>query len=73
MVVTNCLAADEPEVPKITRNTQITRWSESFIDFLHQCYGVRKAPLAYVVRKEEAVVIPGLPLATNQPHSTEHG
>ena len=66
------IAADEPEVPKITKNTQITRWSESFIDFLHQCYGVRKAPLAYVVRKE-ALVTPGPPLATNQPYSTEHG
>ena len=35
--------------------------------------GVRKAPLAYVVRKGEAVVLPGPPLAMNQPHSTEHG
>ena len=66
------IAADEPEVPKITKNTQITRWSESFIDFLQQCYGVRKAPLAYVVRKE-VLVTPGPPLPTNQPYSTEHG
>lgn len=65
--------ADEPDVPKITRNLAVTRWSESFSDFLNQSYGVRKAPLAYVIRDDATVVVPGPALAHHQPHSNEHG
>ena len=65
--------ADAPDVPKITRNLAVTRWSESFVDFLNQSYGVRKAPLAYVIRDDAVVAVPGPPLAHHQPHSNEHG
>ena len=62
--------ADEPDVPKVTRNLAITRWSESFVDFLNQVYGVRKAPLAYVIRDTVDVEQPGPALATNHSPST---
>ena len=41
---------DTPDVPKITRNFKVPRWSEAFSDFLHRVIGVRNAPLAYVIR-----------------------
>ena len=50
---------DEPDVPKITRNLAVTCWSESFLDFLNQSYGVRKAPLSSVIRETVEVEMPG--------------
>ena len=64
---------EAPPVPKIGRNTKLTNWSASFSDHLHQVYGVRKTPLAYVIRENVDVTLPAPRLATNQPHSTEHG
>ena len=63
---------DPPEVPKITKNLPITKWSESWYDFLNKKVGVCYAPLAYVVRADDAVPAIG-PQATDHPHSTEHG
>ena len=37
---------DTPDVPTITRNVKVPRWSERFSDFLHRVIGVRNAPLA---------------------------
>ena len=64
---------DAPSVPKITCNLQVTRWSESFWDHLNQVFGVRHAPLSYVIREQEIVALPAPRLANNQPHSIEHG
>ena len=65
--------ADNPEVPKITKTLNVIKWSEAFADFLHRKIGVRKIPLAYVVR--EAVAVPNLvpDRANNMPHTTAHG
>ena len=60
---------DEPETPKITKGLNIMRWSESFKDYLRQCFGVRTIPLIYVVRDDETVPATIPPLATGQPHS----
>ena len=60
---------DEPETPKITKGLNIMRWSESFKDYLRQCFGVRRIPLIYVVRDEETSPAALPPLATGQPHS----
>jgi hypothetical protein len=64
---------DEPETPKIAKGVNIMRWSESFKDYLRQCYGVRDIPLIYVTRDEEAVPALAPPLAAGQPHSVEAG
>ena len=64
---------DGPEVPKITRNLKITRWSESFKIFLSRTYGVRKAALSYVIRENVQRTDPAPALANNRPHSEEHG
>lgn len=64
---------DQPDVPKITRNLKVTKWSESFSDFLHRVNGVRHAPLAYVIRANEVVAAPAPALAHQRPYSNEHG
>ena len=64
---------DEKDVPKITRNLRMTRWSESFLDYTHTVIGVRDTPLAYVIRENANVVNPAPPLANNRPHSLAHG
>ena len=64
---------DVPDVPRITRNLKVTKWSESFNDFLSKVIGKRYAPLSYVIRENEAVPAVAPPLMTNQPHSQEHG
>lgn len=65
--------SEEPLVPKITRNVKVTSWCESFRDHISQIYGVRKAPLTYVIREDVNVVLPAPRLANNQPFSVEHG
>lgn len=62
-----------PDVPKVTRNLKVTRWSEAFDDFVHRVYGTRHAPLAYVTRSDENVATPAPPLLRNKPHSEAHG
>jgi len=72
---TSLLSRDDdntPEVPKITRNLRVTRWSEAFNDFLHRVNGVRHAPLAYVIRADAEVPAIAPPLMRNQPHSAVH-
>ena len=64
---------DQPEVPKISKELGILRWSEAFKDFLHRCIGARGAPLSYVVR---SIVVPQGPLpptATDCPHTEANG
>ena len=41
---------DEPDVPKITKALPILKWTVAFADFLHRVMGVRKIPLAYIIR-----------------------
>jgi flagellar hook-basal body complex protein FliE len=64
---------DDPEVPKITQKLAVTKWSESFEDYLHRVIGIRTIPLAYVIRKDEdaPAVVP--PLVQHQPYSADHG
>jgi hypothetical protein len=65
---------DTPEVPKITKTLPIIRWTEAFTDHLHRVIGIRKIPLAYVIRADEAVEdIGNCPLAQGAPHSAKHG
>ncbi len=62
-----------PEVPKITKALPIIKWTEAFDDYLHKKIGQRNIPLAYVTREDAAVPAVAPPLATNLPHSEEHG
>jgi hypothetical protein len=64
---------DTPSVPKINpKSSDITRWTESFGDFLHKVVGVRYIPLSYVIR-ESAAVGTAPPLINHKPYSDEHG
>ena len=64
---------DAPDIPKITRSLTIMKWTEAFSDFLSRVVGTRTIPLSYVIRSNDTVPANTPPLATNQPHSTEHG
>ena len=64
---------DDPDVPKITKALPIIKWTEAFQDFLNRVIGARMIPMAYVIRIDPQVPGLALPLAANQPHSTEHG
>lgn len=63
---------DEPETPKIAKGLNIMKWSESFVDTLNRCIGVRMIPLVYVIRELETPPIITA-LAPGQPHSTDAG
>ena len=45
----------KPDVPILHKNQTPLRWIESFKDCLYRTYGVRNAPLMYVIRENEAV------------------
>ena len=64
---------DAPDVPKITKQLPVIRWTEAFVDFLSRVIGVRKIPLSYVIRNEVNVPVNAPALMANQPHSEEHG
>jgi hypothetical protein len=64
--------SDEPGVPKITKALPVIKWTEAFGDYLHCVLGVRKVPLAYVIRAEVDVPAIGT-ITAGAPHSAEHG
>ena len=41
---------DSPKIPTITKNNPPLKWCDSFKNCLYNTYGVRKAPLLYVIR-----------------------
>jgi hypothetical protein len=65
-------SSEEPEVPKITKALPVIKWTEAFGCYLHRVVGVRKIPLAYVIRPEVAVPVIGT-IAAGAPHLTDHG
>jgi hypothetical protein len=46
-----------PDVPCITKSNPPLRWTDTFLDYCLNTFGVRKTPLAYVIR-ENATVAP---------------
>ena len=64
---------DDVEVPKTSKALPIVKWTEAFDDYLHQKMGARTIPLAYVTREDVTPPAAAPPLATDMPHSTEHG
>jgi hypothetical protein len=64
---------NDPDVPKITKELPIIKWSESFQDHLYRIPGVRYIPLVYVIRAVVAVPAAAPALVVGQPFSTESG
>ena len=64
---------DDVDVPKITKGLKVMRWAEAFDDWLNQQIGVRHIPLKYVTRANATAPAVAPPLATDMPHSAEHG
>ena len=40
-----------PDVPVLSKNDTPIKWLESFRDCVSRIFGVRKAPLSYIIRK----------------------
>ena len=49
------ISADAPKVPVLSKHQTPIKWMESFKDCLFNTFGVRKCPLSYVIRPNEAV------------------
>lgn len=64
---------DDPNVPHITKALPIVKWTESFEDFLHQVIGVRRIPLAYLVRGYTIPLANPPTLDTNKSYSASTG
>ena len=47
--------ADFPDVPNITKQLAVTKWTEALADFLARVMGRRTMPLSYVIRKDDFV------------------
>ena len=58
---------DIPDVPKISKNLVIMKWTEAFRDFLQRVVGARTIPLSYVIREPVTVLMPAPALVNNQP------
>ena len=71
-LITKKKDGDAPEVPKITKTLTITKWIETFEDFLFQTVGIRMIPLAYVIRANDIVPVAAPPLLTGMPYSAQH-
>lgn len=50
---------DKPDVPKITKELGVLRWSEAFLNYLAQCIGVQGAPLTYTMGEKIVGGVPG--------------
>jgi len=61
------------EVPVIGKNMSVVQWIEAYASYAHQYIGVRKAPIAYIIREDAAVPMPAPPLAPNAAHTVEGG
>lgn len=64
---------DDIEVPKISKNLSVIKWTEAFNDYLHRKVGARTIPLAYVTCMEANVPAACPATAHNMPHSAEFG
>ena len=59
--LTSMADANPPEVPKITKNNPPLRWTDAFIDYCLNTFGVRHAPLAYMIRENIDILPETLP------------
>ena len=64
---------DEPNIPKLSVNTSVPKWADSFKVAISQRFGARKSNLSYVIRADAAVPNAAPALAAGQPHATEYG
>lgn len=71
--LTDRKAMNPSEIPKLTKNTTVIKWAESFETLLRNTIGVRNIPLIYVIRKDVVPPAAAPPLLANQPFSDETG
>ena len=64
---------DPPETPKASKSLPIIKWTEAFTEYLSRKIGSRNIPLAYIIREDVVPPATVPPLATDKPHSMEHG
>ena len=54
--ITSMATSSSSDVPCITKNNPPLRWTDTFMDYCLNTFGVRKAPLAYVIRDKVEVL-----------------
>ena len=65
---------DKPSVPVLAKPMTPVKWMESFKDCLFRTFGVRKCPLSYVIREDDAVAPEATaPLLPNKAYSEVAG
>lgn len=64
--------SNDLDLPKVSKTVNIVKWIEAYENYSRQRIGVRNAPLAYVIRENEAVPPPP-PLKAGEPYSEAHG
>ena len=67
----NSMASTSPaDIPCITKNNPPLRWTDTFMDYCLNTFGVRQTPLAYVLRDKVEVLPETVPLGDTSPTDT---
>ena len=54
----------KPEIPKLSKNSTVSKWDESIRVYASQVYGARKSTLEYLIRYKISMAMPHPGLAT---------
>ena len=65
--------SSNPDVPKISKNLNIMKWTEAFTDFARRVVGYRTIPLSYVIRETAVVPAAISALLADQPFAEVNG
>ena len=60
--ITAMAELSSPSVPCITKNNSPLRWTDTFLDYCMNTFGVRTVPLAYIIRKNVDVLPEAMPI-----------
>ena len=63
----------KPDVPKLVKNTTVSKWNDSIRVHAAQVFGARKDAFEYLLRTNDAVVAPQPPLMLDHPYYAAAG
>ena len=68
--ITSMASSTPADIPCITKNNPPLRWTDTFMDYCLNTFGVRQTPLAYVLRDKVTVLPETVPDGDNTPTDT---